>query len=443
MLVNFRVSNYRSIKKEVELSFETAGLKTLPQNVIDAKLSTGKSFNLLKTVSIYGPNASGKSNIVKALSLMQGMVSGSQYLNKGDQLPYDPFRLDYRYEKEPTSFEISIIIDKIMYEYGFKYNKEYIKNEYLYYYPNGRKSIIFERDNDSDCSDVLGCYKFTIDKNRQEFISSMTSKNKLYLSSATNLEYEKTSSVFNWIKDKLVIHTTETNDTWKKFTTSQLNDITSKKKILNFLKGADFKINNIESNDVKINIDDSSLESIKTLFSDEMISSITGIKEMTEISTFKSGLDMEGNNVQVSFDISNESDGTIKFYELAGPFTNMISRGCCIVYDELDIKLHPNLIIFLINLFNKNITNAQMVFTTHNVIALDQKYLRRDQIYLVDMLRDGSSDLYSIVDFKEEKLSSNLAKRYITGRYNAVPYVDEDIVIDSLMENIDGQKEKE
>jgi len=437
MLVNFKVENFRSIKEVMELSFESTNLSSLLGNITNVSVANNKSRNLLKTISIYGPNASGKSNLIKAMSLMKLMVVNSNNINKGDSLVFDPFKLDLSFAEKPTSFEISLILNGVLYEYGFKYNSSIILKEYLYYYPNGRKSLIFERDNNNSCVEELGCYKFTIDKTKQEFISSMTSRNKLYLSVATNLEYDKTQNVFDWINDKLVIHTTS-DDSWGRYTTDQLNNSTSKDRILTFLKAADFNINNIETTQSKIQISDNSLEEMKEILKDEAINKLLDMKELTEIRTFKTGIDKEGNYIDVEFDINSESDGTLKFYELAGPVIDMLTRGCCLIYDELDTKLHPNLMLFLVKLFNKNKSNAQMVFSTHNVITLDQKYLRRDQVYLVDLLRDGSSELYSLIDFKEEKKSSNISKRYLTGRYQAVPYIDEDMVIESIMENLNG-----
>jgi hypothetical protein len=438
MIKSFRVANYLSIKDEMELSFEATAVKDLPKNVARLDLPNDKEVKLLKSVSVYGPNASGKSNLVKAIGMMKHLVLTSNNMNKGDVLPYRPFRLDAKQFEIPTRFEVDLVLDSVLYEYGFEYDARAIRKEFLYYYPNGRKSLIFERENKAGCQNEKGCFRFTVDKSRQELLASMTSDNKLYLSVATNLEYEKTESVFNWIQKQLIIHTTDQEDNWSDYTTHLLSDPEQKNKVLNFLKGADFQIHDIQTQSRKVKIDEKTIKKMGEVLNDESLQRLMNLDELTQINTIKKGYDEQGNQVDIIFDISEESDGTRKFFELAGPFIDMLARGCALIYDELDTSLHPNLILFLIRLFNKSHTNPQLLFTTHNVITLDQKYLRRDQIYLMDMKKDRSSELYSIVDFSSEKSTSNLAKRYLTGRYSGVPFVDEDLVIEAIMERMNG-----
>jgi AAA15 family ATPase/GTPase len=225
---------------------------------------------------------------------------------------------------------------------------------------------------------------------------------------------------------------------WSEYTTELISSSDNKMKVLKFLQGADFKISNIETTSRKVALDDEAIDQLKLFLSDNALNSFLSTEEMLEISTFKKGIDESGSVMSIPFNITNESDGTRKFYELAGPFIDMLSEGKCLVYDELDTKLHSNLMLFLIKLFNLNKKNAQMMFTTHNIISLDQQYLRRDQIYLMNLLENGSSELYSLLDFSDEKTTSNIAKRYLTGRYSAIPYVDEELVINSIMEIING-----
>jgi len=408
MIVNFKTGNFRSIKEEVELSFEASSIQNLNQNVINANLVSEKTILLLKTISLYGPNASGKSNLIKALEFMKSLILNSININKGDYIPFNPFKLDQNYENHPSFFEVELVLNSIHYIYGFKSTEKIINSEYLYYYPNGKKSIIFERNNNRNSSENdISDYKFTVDKSRQELYASMTSTNKLYLSVSTNLENTLTAPVFNWFKDKLIIHTTEGNKTWSEYTTHliKLND--QNEKIVNFLKGADFNINRLIAREKKTDMDADVLSKISTIVKEDALNSFISSK-FFEVKTLRSGVDQNGNPVDVLFDMTEESDGTNKFFELAGPFIDMLAHGDCLVFDELDTRLHPNLLVFLVTLFNKNMTNAQLLFTAHNTVVLDQKYMRRDQIYFTNRKNDGSSELYSVYDFQEEKVTSNL-----------------------------------
>lgn len=438
MIISLIVENFRSIKEPIELSFEASAITNLQSNVIKST-AYNKEISLLKTISIFGPNASGKSNIIRALDYMKGLVLSSNSYNKGDKLPYEPFRLDEDCINKPSKFEISLLLDNIIYIYGFQCIEELITNEYLYHYPNGRKSIIFERNNENrKTENRVDHYKFTVDRVKQEFYASMTSSNKLYLSVSTNLENPHTEKVFNWFKHKLIIQTTSQQRRWGGYTTHLIDDNLEKNKILNFLKGADFNINDITSNSKKFDYDDEFISNIQKIIQPEALNKFINNEQLVEVKTSKIGKKINGEDMEVTFDLSEESDGTNKFYELAGPFIDMLTNGHCLIYDELDTRLHPNLLVFLVLLFNKSKTNAQLLFTAHNTAILDQKYLRRDQMYFTDRKKDSSTELFSVYDFSEEKISSNINKRYLSGRYKAIPFIDEDLVLEYLMEAING-----
>jgi AAA15 family ATPase/GTPase len=439
MIVNFRVKNFKSIKERIELSFEAAALNNLRENVIDINTVNEKEYNLLKTISIYGPNASGKSNLIKAIDFMKNFVITSNSLNKGEKLNYKPFRLDEVYTNLASEFEVDLILDGILYNYGFSSNEKIIEKEYLYYYPKGRKATVFERENRrNSIENNIEDFKFTIDKTRQDFFASMTSTNKLYLSVSTNLENQLTEKVFNWFKDKLVIHTTDISNEWNGYTTYLINENKEKKKILSFLKGADFNISDISTMEATLDDEDDFIKKISNIMKEDAFKKLVSSRDYIEVKTTKAGKDSNGNNIEVKFDMAEESDGTNKFYELAGPFIDMLSKGNCLIFDELDTKLHSNLLIFLVMLFNKNKTHAQLLFSAHNTSVLDQKYLRRDQMYFTNRNSDNSTELYSVYDFPTEKSSSNIMKRYLSGRYRAIPFIDEELVLDSILEAINA-----
>ena len=435
MLIRFSVKNFRSIKERVDFSFEASSIEHLRENVMSTDTASGsKQLSLLKTAVVYGPNASGKSNLIKALSYMKSLVIRSNNFNKGDALPYEPFRLDENWLRFPSEFEIELILNKVTYLYGFAVHSNLVEKEYLYYYPNGRKALIFERHNtrnsvESNVSD----YKFTTEKNKQEQFASMTSVNKLYLSVSTNLENKLTESVFNWFNNDLVIRSEDIKRSWEAYTSNLIKQDKEKEKVIAFLKGADFNISNITVKDAILDLPENIMEAF---FKNDVIEKFKN-ESILEVNTMKWGIDKNGDSKAVSFKMDEESDGTNKFFELSGPFVDILMHGKCLIFDELDTKLHPTLLVFLVTLFNKNRTNAQLLFTAHNTVILDQKYLRRDQIYFTNLKEDYSTDLYSVYDFPDEKVSSNLSKRYLTGRYDALPFVDEASVINAMLEALD------
>ncbi len=192
MLIEFNIQNFRSIKKEVTLSLVATPDKSLDDNLIKTNLLRD---NLLRSTVIYGANASGKSNIVLAFNSLKNFVMKSHTFQKGTKLEYIPFKLDKKYLSNPSKFEVVFIKNNLKYIYGVSFISEKIIDEYLYYYPKGSKALIFERKDTNN-------YRFTIDRKEQKFISKKTLDNVLYLSNSTQLNYDKTSEVFDWFKDK-------------------------------------------------------------------------------------------------------------------------------------------------------------------------------------------------------------------------------------------------
>ena len=172
MLIEFNIQNFRSFKEEITLSLVASSDKLLDDNLIKSDLL--KKDKLLKSAVIYGPNASGKSNLILALSTLKNLVMSSHKFQKGTKIIYYPFKLDEECLSLPSKLEVVFIKDSIKYIYGVSFNNEKIIEEYLYYYPEGRKALIFERKNTNN-------YRFTVDKKEQKFISEKTLENVLYI----------------------------------------------------------------------------------------------------------------------------------------------------------------------------------------------------------------------------------------------------------------------
>ncbi len=424
MLIEFSIENFRSFKEEVTLSLISSSDKSLDNNLI--KTATLKKDNLLRSEVIYGANASGKSNVVSAFNFLRKLVINSHKFQKGTEISYSPFKLDKKYTSKPSKFEIVFLKNNIRYTYGVSLTNEKIVDEYLYYYPQGRKALIFER------KDTFN-YKFTIDINEQEFLSSKTLPNVLYLSNSTQLNYKKTSEAFDWFKDNLKIIGATDNPKLTAFTIELLNkDEELKEFILKSLIVADLGIVDISAKLDKILIDGASLElpspDLKTEF--VLISDDEGLKIVQmDIKTMHNVLDEKGNNIKINFDFDEESEGTKRLFALVGSWIDALNNGRILIVDELDTKLHPLLMEFLIKLFHnptQNKNDAQLTFTTHNTNLLDLDLFRRDQIWFTEKNPSyGNTDLYSLLEFSPRK-DKNVRKGYLAGRYGAIPFISDD-----------------
>ena len=423
MLIEVSVENFRSVKEEVTLSMLATSDDSLEENLIKTKVL--KKDSLLKSAVIYGPNASGKSNILRALLFLKALVQNSHNHQKGMGIHFSPFKLDKSFILKPTKLKVVFIKNNLKYVYGVSFNGEKIIDEFLYYYPsNKKKAVIFERHDTNK-------YNFTIDKSIQKFISQRTLDNVLYLSKSTQEKYEKTTAAFDWFKEILQgIGTEEINHLiLTKFTVNLLSDPEIKKLILKALNEADFGIKDIATSKKKIKVEEISFPKDMPQEIKDLIFKGGQELEQTDLKMFHKVIDENDNSAAEAYlDIQEESEGTKRFFSLIGPWIDALNKGIVLIVDELEIKLHPFLNKFLIKLFHlnsQNKNNAKLIFTTHNTELLDQKLFRRDQIWFTEKKpASGSTDLYSLVEFSPRK-DKDIKKGYLTGRYGALPFIRE------------------
>jgi AAA15 family ATPase/GTPase len=317
--------------------------------------------------------------------------------------------LDKKCLKKPTKFEIVFIKNDIKYIYGLSYTSEKVIEEYLYYYPSGRKALIFERKKTNH-------YNFTIDEKEQKFISKRTLDNVLYLSSSTKLNYKKTSEAFEWFLENLKIIGPGDHPSLMDFTVDLVKQNEELKKIiLKALTEADVGISDVFSTSNIIEFEDLSPELKARIEAGSQQQKIDIEKiEGVSIQTVHKILEKDGNESQVIFNINQESEGTKRM-----------------LADELDTKLHHLLNVFLIKLFQdptQNKTNAQLIFSTHNTNLLDQELFRRDQIWFTEKNPEKHcTELYSLLEFKPRK-DKNIQKGYLAGRYGALPFIRDEKV---------------
>ncbi|NCP64089.1 MAG: ATP-binding protein [Paraglaciecola sp.] len=415
MLIEFSVENFRSVREEARLSLVAGtGNELYNTNVTEPLLPKGvKNIPLLRSAALYGPNAGGKSNLIKALATMQRIVmTSSQNL---EDLPVTPFKFSEETSSAPSVFEVTILADGIRYQYGFSATSAAIHEEWLFAFPKGRTQTWFERSLKSD-----GEYEYSFgDKltGDKDVWKRATRSNALFLSTAIQLNSQQLQPVFNWFSNKLRIAGVRG---WSPHFSIEWCQDNRKSEVLNFLKAADFAIS-----DVHVNEEDFSSDSLPS----ELPSHVRKFleyefqgKKKLRLTTFHKS----DSGDLVELDLDEESDGTRKMFSFAGPWLDSLEKGHVLFIDELHDNLHPLLVKFLVQLFHNSESNpnqAQLVFSTHETSILSQDVFRRDQIWFCEREAEQNTRLYPLTEFSPRKGVDNLERAYLSGRYGALPFL--------------------
>ena len=365
---------------------------------------------VLKSAAVYGANASGKSNLFKILTLVVLMLRSSNSVDINAKLPLIPFKLDKGSVNKPSEFEIKFILDETRYVYGFIADKDKIYDEYLYYYPNGRETKIFDRTNINEYS-----YTQKDEKILRE-IEAKNAQNKFFLATATNWNFDKTKAAYNFLTNGIgTCNNLEIlkNMAYKMYETNPdyLKDFA-----IDFLQKADFNIEDYQIS--QIDVPGEFLTAIP-----EFITKTLPDKPKAYQVLFKH------KNSDNYLSIDEESLGTQMIFAFIPFLADSLKNKKVLIIDELDKSLHPFLVQYIVEIFNDaeiNKNGSQLIFNTHDTNLLDLNILRRDQIWFTEKNSEtGESDLYSLSDFSVRK-QENVEKGYMLGRYGAVPFIKND-----------------
>ncbi|MBE1554149.1 AAA family ATPase [Sporosarcina limicola] len=417
MLHQFTFSNFKSFKKTTTLDLIAASITEHAQDLANDCFDE----KVLKVSAIFGANASGKSNVVKAFDFMRNNVLLSFFRsNDLDQdietsnLTLDPFKFDNSIE--PSDFEVLFSVDENIYNYGFSIDVDRIREEFLYVRDKKSKkekfTNIFYRTG-NDVEEVTGELKSVSNILK---ISKILGSRTLFLSFAANLEIPIARTVYEWfISSKVMDYGQDTSERLilnKRASplVRLLQDDKQKLALENFVKAIDLGIEGF------------------SLIENEILTPSGADTRYQVVSTHKN-ID-DGSLVAVP--LHNESSGTKKMISLYIPISRALQEGSVLFVDELDAKLHPLLLRYLLILFHSNESNpknAQLIFATHDVFSLDKSNFRRDEIWFVDKNDQGISDLYSLDSYlleengttKKVRKDASYGKDYILGRYKSVP----------------------
>lgn len=424
MLLQFSVKNYRTFKDKATLSLIASNYDKDTREHENIVFNEAFGLRLLKSAVIYGANASGKSKLIEAFAFMRFFViNSSKESQKGETIEVEPFRLSTETENEPSEFEIIFLYQNALYRYGFEATKERIISEWLYHKPKTKEVELFYREDNN-----FNTHERSFTKGKTVVKEGLVRDNALLISVAAQFNEITAINVLDWFK-KLKTLSGLKESSYQGFTMRKTEDPEHKAKILELLKAADLGIQDIELQKLDI---DSLPKGLPKELKDKIIREVREENKeyVSDVLTMhkKYNADLKAvENISFSLD-DDESSGTIKFFALTGPILDVIENGYTLVVDELDSKLHPNLVCKIVSLFNSkefNKKNAQLIFNTHDTNLLSSGLFRRDQIWFTNKNKYGEAKLYSLADFKSDEVRKTepFEENYISGKYGAVPFL--------------------
>ena len=424
--------NFRNVLSFKELNtFSMLGVNAFKEHEPDNVIYQNK-FKILKSAAIYGGNASGKSNFVKSLNFMKYMVKNSfkNALSDNKNLMIENFLLNNQSVKSPSLFEIVFYHKNVRYRYGFEIFNGEIINEWLYSTIHKKEVFLFERERQN----------FRINKSSfKEGINleSKTRKNVLFLSLVAQFNGEITNNVIDWFNNVNIISGIQDLG-YSFYTIEKLrNDKNFKSWLSRILRSLEIANLSIEEIDLENEELEKFLKNTNNKNIINIVNTANGVKsKKIQILTWHNKFDENNLLIEtIPFDFDRqESEGTKKFFYLLGPWYDTLKNGRILIVDELDSRLHTLLTKRLIELFHKyNKNRAQLIFTSHDSLLLDKNLFRRDQIWFVEKDQFGSSQLYSLADFKTKlvRKSSSFYKNYLEGKYGAITDIE---LTNNLME---------
>lgn len=420
MIIEFSIGNFLSFKEVKTLSLEATKITEFSDSTFQVH-----NYDLLKSAVLYGANSSGKSNFIKAMSIMKKIVMTSMDRNSASRLQITPFLLSTQTETKPSFFEVVFLLQETRFRYGFEINSDAINGEWLFQKKPDQteEEYLFIREEDG--IGVSDGYKEGIG------LEGKTRENALYLSVVDQFNGEIAGSIIKWF-DQWATISGLSHENYRGITFSLLDNPENKERLSKFFKDLDLGFQELKFRKEKFQ-EHLLPKDLPANILDDIINDLQE-KTVARITTRHRRFDENGKQVGYrDFDLrEQESSGTNKIIDLSGPIFNTLIHGGILVIDELDAKLHPLMTAAITRLFNSpqyNPFHAQLIFATHDTNLLSYGEFRRDQIYFVEKDNFEASDLYSLIEYKEGdsnktvRKDRSFEKDYIKGRYGAIPFI--------------------
>ena len=446
MLIEFSVANFGSFNEPQTLEMAPAeNIQALSGHCFTTGLLDHPQ-QLLRSAVVYGPNASGKSQLVKAAFFMREMVLNSNRKKVEEPIKAAPFLLDAKTRSECSALQMIFVVDGRRYQYGFKADYQRVWSEWCYIFPRQQEAILsFRRGYDANDD------RYHVEANGLEGIKDVLQGIPEDWLAITQFGQEKSqrwpelAAGYRWFQQRLRIigldRKTATINTMRLCQKSDGRDW-----VLNFLKAADLGVSEIvfkKLDEMPPDLYNAMMEDFENRFPKDLLENdqqaINPFSRTRNLEALaKLGVIIEGGGVgvmrtipqtgeMVSFGMDMESTGTQKMFALAGDWQDILSEGLVFFVDEIESGLHHQLVRFLLALIHdpeRNIHGSQLIATTHDTALLDDKIIRPDQVWLMNKNREYASRMFPLSDF-DIKLEEGetLQKFYLDGHYGAVPMV--------------------
>lgn len=447
MLIRFSIGNFRSFNGEETLQLTPTGSRIHQDHVLEPEVH-GPRIKALPLAVLYGANASGKSNLIRAMDFARSLII--QGTRPDIQTGTIPFRLDPQAANSPSRFEFVFSHDKVLYTYGFTVTSMEICEEWLFAVMQRKESRLFERKTVAGKSQMeFGKHLATSvgEKKRLQFIAAGTRRNQLFLTEANDRNVEILAPLIHWFRDHLAILWPGAE--YRPLLLRAHDDTQFTEFLARFLTLADTGIEGIklEAETLK---EDGSFPGLPAFMKIDLSSIPAGKSKKHIIFSAKEGankiflalLYSDGKSAQiltlrtkhqnsegetVLFDVDDESDGTYRLMHLAPALLGLQSNEDIYVIDELDRSLHPHVARMFLDTFLRGVSahsqRGQMILTTHDTNLLDLDLLRRDEIWFVEKDRKNASHIISLADYNFVRADLRIDRGYLKGRFGAVPYL--------------------
>lgn len=406
MLLEYTCSNFKSIKEKVTFS-AIAGKDDLYAD----RLIVFDKLRILRTGIIYGANGSGKSNFLNSLEFMKKLVCNSINHQPGQGIFQAPHKLSS--PMEPSEFTVQFVRNGIRYAYGFSLLNNFVKEEYLYYFPLGKQVKIFERDG----LEIKAGNRY---KRSFDLSQTVLKENRLFLSCAANYSnLKEVEEAFLFFSEDIVVYDKNINN-WTEYSLGLMQEneqirhhfVNMLQEFRTGVRDVRVKLENVQINLAGFPTD--MPNEIKVLFPREA----KKVEAKIVYDNFETDL------------MTEESEGIKKLFEMLCPIIDILIKGKILICDELESSLHETLVCKIVELFQQASEDrcAQLFFSTHDTSLLNEEMFRRDQIWFTQLTSDRSTDLYSLVEVRNVRKTENLGKGYINGKYGAIPILNPDFV---------------
>ena len=444
MIISFEIENWMSFRDPTLFTMVASRQRQYNERVVKiAKYP----LRILPVTSIYGGNASGKTVFFKALSFAKDFIVNG--LKPNQSIPIEPFRLDPDYQNKPTRFRFELLINDQVYEYYFALSGDAVLEERLVKITSSSETVLFYRRSGKLVEDL---HPSLSNKDRLNFAFEGTDDNQLFINNSISQKLTAFEPIFDWFNSKLILIGPSTQS--EPFTSYASKKSPSYETINKSLQDLDTGILHLEGETVPLDnlpFNDALKDQFKRVVSKHTMIEMVSTDGAEKIMVFRENEDLvakklvsyhrQSDGGKVKFEIADESDGTRRLIELLPGFHIMSSVDNDRVYfiDEIDRSLHTMITRQLINSYLCSCngkTRSQLIFTTHDLLLMDQDLLRRDEMWITERNDEGASSLISFAEFKDIRLDKDVRKSYLQGRFGGIPkiLIDECLIMNDAEE---------